>query len=115
MAELRLRVSLKIHITVKHIEDFIEDNDERISLAAFSEQAFESCHTVFAPFLVRFNVPKEFSRFASREIFDSVAAYNGTRVPVDAYLKFETAPPAVITQPTTPVPTRKRSTRQSSS
>ncbi len=65
ISQLALKTSLKVHFLSAHATDFLEKFAMGASFAAFSEQAMESKHAVFAYQTARFNVPARFQRIDS--------------------------------------------------
>ena len=85
IADLELRVSMKIHLLNAHVEDFLTQHAAGLSFCAYTEQAFESSHRYFMMFLKNNNVPNDFARLAPASVLRSVIQWAGTRFTADQY------------------------------
>ncbi len=80
IAELRIKTTIKIHIVDDHISTFVKSFAGGFSLAAYTEQAMESCHYYHASYSQRCNVPKNYRRHSPENVLRSVNLWNGDRI-----------------------------------
>lgn len=79
VAELRVKVSVKLHLMSGHLKKAVISANG-VSLAAFSEQAFEACHWRFVKTCQRFNVPQTFRKQNPESVRKAVVGWNATRL-----------------------------------
>ena len=85
VTELLLKTTLKMHIIDDHLATFVKSIPRGFSLAAYSEQAFETCHYYHELFTRRCNVPKAFRKHASKSVLRSVTMWNSSRISYGEY------------------------------
>lgn len=83
----RIKLTIKLHILVDgHLKDFLSEHAGGVSLAAWSEQAFESAHYAFEQVAQQQNVPKSFARHSPHAVLRAVVAWNSSRIVPSEYV-----------------------------
>ncbi len=85
IAELQLKTTMKIHIVDDHLSTFVKSMPSGFSLAAYSEQAMETCHYHHELVTRRCNVPKKFRKPAPERVKRSVDLWNSGRISFAEY------------------------------
>ncbi len=85
IAELQLKTTLKIHIVDDHLSTFVKSMPSCFSLAAYSQQAMETCHYHHELVTRRCNVPKKFRKPAPERVKRSVDLWNSGRISFAEY------------------------------
>ncbi len=89
--ELGIKTTLKMHIVDEHLTTFVKSVSSGFSLAAFSEQAMESCHYFHEKYVERCNVPKSFQRHARLAVLLSVTVWNSDCLSFAEYARLKSS------------------------
>lgn len=88
----QVKVTIKIHILSDgHFNDFLTQFAGGVSMAAWSEQAFEACHYRYSKTQEHFRVPKNYRKHEPKNVLTAVNAWNATRLTAPEYTDFVSA------------------------